>query len=82
MTRGWKKGVGNWVSTSVFVRLEDSLAVGELTNVGEEFISSVGPDIEKVLDEVDTVMGTWICATVDGQRDQPSVPYLSVSPTG
>jgi hypothetical protein len=45
MTSGWKKGIGNWVSTRVFVRLEDSVAVGESTNVGEEFISSVGPDI-------------------------------------
>jgi len=45
MTRGWKKGVGNWASTSVFVRLEVSVAGDESTNVGEELVSWVNPGI-------------------------------------
>lgn len=36
ITRGWKKGVGNWVSTSVLVQLKGSVAGGESSNVGEE----------------------------------------------
>jgi hypothetical protein len=49
MTRGWKKGTGNWVSTSVLVRLKGSVAGGEATNVGEEFTSCVRPGILRVL---------------------------------
>jgi len=49
MTRGWKKGVGNWASTSVFVRLEVSVAGDESTNVGEEEMSWVSPGILEAL---------------------------------
>jgi len=44
MTRGWKKGVGSWVSTSVLVRL-GSVADGEATNVGDECECWVSPGI-------------------------------------
>ena len=41
--------MGNWVSTSVLVRLKGSVAGGEATNVGEEFASWVRPGILRVL---------------------------------
>ena len=48
MTRGWKKGVGNWASTSVFVRLGSDGGDGS-TNVGEESMSWTSPGILQVL---------------------------------
>lgn len=49
MTRGWKKGAGNCVSTSVLVPFKGSVAGGEATNVGEEETSWVSPGISRVL---------------------------------
>src|SRR6266702_2601873 len=47
MTRGWKKGVGSWVSTSVLVRFESSV---DSTNFGEESMSWISPGIGDPLD--------------------------------
>jgi hypothetical protein len=56
MTRGWKKGVGNWASTSVFVRLGSAAGDGS-TNDGEGSMSWISPGISQAfMDGFDAVV--------------------------